>query len=326
MLQQTQVETVIPYFIRFVNRFPNIKQLAFASLDEVLQLWEGLGYYRRARSLHMAAQEIVRDHRGRFPRTFADVLKLPGVGRYTAGAILSIATDARLPILEGNTVRLFTRLLNLHEPVQQSSTQNQLWQFAEQILPTADCGNFNQALMELGNQICKPKQPLCQQCPVSQYCTAYQEGAPESLPLNPAKTSSQRLFESLFLIEDRGRMLLKKCESHERWQGLYDFPRLMNRSAKADRKILQSYLLESVGIEPTAIAVPQAPFWSTTHCVTKFKINLDVFRIATTNEKSSRRFEVAKPPYRWFRTKQIANLPLNKTARSAFNQLKSNKS
>ena len=166
MLQQTQVATVIDYFNRFVKRFPNIKRLAAASEADVLRLWEGLGYYRRARQLHAAAKTIVECHGGQFPTDITDVLALPGIGRYTAAAILSIAQDQRLPILEGNTIRLFARLLAMNSDPRTTENQKRLWEFSESLLPRKQVGDFNQSLMELGSEICTPRNPNCKICPL----------------------------------------------------------------------------------------------------------------------------------------------------------------
>src|SRR5687768_8168178 len=154
MLQQTQVATVIAYFERFLHRFPDVGSLAAADEQQVLRLWEGLGYYRRARQLHAAARKIVAEHGGQFPRSYEAVRGLPGIGRYTAGAILSIGLDQRLPILEANTIRVLSRLIALRDDPRTTRSQAPLWQVAEEILPAADCGAFNQALMELGSEIC----------------------------------------------------------------------------------------------------------------------------------------------------------------------------
>ena len=157
MLQQTQVATVIPYYVRFLQRFPDVEALAAAQEQELLRFWEGLGYYRRARQLHAAAQQILADHAGRMPTDFAAWRSLPGIGRYTAGAILSIALDQRLPILEANTVRLLARLAALEADPSSRHSQDRLWSLAESLVPPRRCGDFNQALMELGSTVCTPR-------------------------------------------------------------------------------------------------------------------------------------------------------------------------
>src|SRR5687768_10854498 len=161
MLQQTQVATVIAYFERFLHRFPDVGSLAAADEQQVLRLWEGLGYYRRARQLHAAAKVIVAEHSGRFPLAYDAVRSLPGIGRYTAGAILSIGAGARLPILEANTIRVLSRLTAFRGDPASSAGQKHLWQIAELTLPAKRVGTFNQSLMELGSEICTPKAPTC---------------------------------------------------------------------------------------------------------------------------------------------------------------------
>ena len=183
MLQQTQVATVEPYYQRFLERFPTLQALAAAPQQQVLRLWEGLGYYRRARSLHAAAKEIVQHHDGRFPENPELVKSLPGIGRYTAGAILSIALDQRQPILEGNTIRLLSRLSGYTDDVTSGSGQKQLWAISEMLLPRKRVGTFNQALMELGALVCTPRQPKCESCPVMSLCQAYLKNQQDKLSL-----------------------------------------------------------------------------------------------------------------------------------------------
>lgn len=187
MLQQTQITTVIPYFERWLARFPTVRALAEAPLDDVLKLWEGLGYYSRARNLHAAAQMVVADWNGRLPQTAADLLKLKGIGRYTAGAIASIAFDEPAPVLDGNVIRVLSRLTDLPDDVTQTSTKNALWQLAEQLVPTKRPGDFNQALMELGQQICLPAKPMCLLCPLSERCLARQRGTQLERPVRPPR-------------------------------------------------------------------------------------------------------------------------------------------
>ncbi len=176
MLQQTQVATVRDYFLRFIQRFPTVADLAAADETELMRLWEGLGYYRRARFMHQAAKKIVDEHGGSFPEQSADVFALPGIGRYTGGAILSIACNQPLPILEGNTVRVFSRLTALRTDVKSKAGVETLWDIATALVPEKQPGKFNQAAMELGALVCKPINPACDVCPVRKQCQAYQSG------------------------------------------------------------------------------------------------------------------------------------------------------
>ena len=167
MLQQTTVAAVKPYFERFLAAFPTVEKLAIADEHQVLRLWEGLGYYRRARGLHAAARQVVGEHRGKFPRDVPTLMQLPGIGRYTAGAIASIAFDVPAPILEANTIRLLSRIIGYRDDPTKTPGQWLLWQTAEDLLPQKDVARFNQALMELGSLVCTPANPKCDQCPLA---------------------------------------------------------------------------------------------------------------------------------------------------------------
>ena len=225
MLQQTQVATVVDYYKRFLKRFPTVKKLAAAQEAEVLKLWEGLGYYRRARQLHAAAKLVVQQHGGKFPTNFDSVLALPGIGRYTAGAILSISQDQQQPILEGNTIRLFARLMEMKSDPRTTSNQKALWEFSQSILPRKRCGDFNQALMELGSEICHPKRPQCLICPIHDLCPTAIKGLQESIPVAAKKIKYQELSEAVVVIKRGNKFLVRQCGTDERWAGLWDFAR-----------------------------------------------------------------------------------------------------
>ena len=183
MLQQTQVATVRDYFTRFMETFPTVHELAAADETDVLRAWEGLGYYRRARQLHAAAKQLVAEHAGEFPSDPAELQALPGIGRYTAGAIASIAFDKRAPILEANTIRLFSRLIAYRGNPHSTAGQRVLWQVAEEILPQKRVAHFNQALMELGSLVCTPVAPKCDECPLATVCAAKAAGLQQEIPI-----------------------------------------------------------------------------------------------------------------------------------------------
>src|SRR5262245_49092677 len=212
MLQQTQVATVIPYWKRFLARFPDVASLAAADEHEVLRLWEGLGYYRRARQLHAAARQIVKHHAGNFPASYEAVRSLPGIGRYTAGAILSIGLDQRLPILEANTVRVLSRLTAYRGDIASTAGQKHLWTVAESILPARRCGAFNQALMELGSQICTPRSPECQRCPVAELCAAREQNLVSRIPRPAKQTNYVDVTELAVVIRSGNRVALRRCQ------------------------------------------------------------------------------------------------------------------
>ena len=213
MLQQTQVATVVPYYHRFLAQFPDIRSLAAADEQEVLRLWEGLGYYRRARQLHAAAQRVATEHAGRFPASYDAVRSLPGIGRYTAGAILSIGRAARLPILEANTIRVLSRLFAFRGESASGAGQKHLWSLAELILPARDCGTFNQALMELGSEVCTPRGPACGRCPVAQFCQARALGLVDQIPLPAKRTTYEDVSEIAVVVRRGRRVLVRQCQA-----------------------------------------------------------------------------------------------------------------
>jgi len=226
MLQQTRVGTVIPYYRAFLKRFPSIKALAAAPLDEVLHHWTGLGYYARARNLHKTAQRIVSEHGGRFPREVDEVAALPGIGRSTAGAILALACDQPQPILDGNVKRVLTRLHGIAEPPARRSVETHLWELADRYTPTRRAADYTQAIMDLGATLCLPRTPLCGQCPVAKGCVARQSGEPESYPGKEARKSLPERRTTMVIIHDReqGAVLLEKRPPAGIWGGLWSFP------------------------------------------------------------------------------------------------------
>lgn len=260
MLQQTQVATVLPYYFRFLERFPTVHELASADEVELMRYWEGLGYYRRARQMHAAAKQIVEAHHGVFPVNFEDVLALPGIGRYTAGAICSFAYDAATPIVEANTQRLYARLLQWDKPLTERQSQDRLWEFATAILPEKNGSRkVNYATMELGSLVCKP-QPECSRCPVVGLCPTARNGLQASIPAPKVKTVYSDRFEVALLLRNSDcevpnqskrsvapKYLVRQCGPNEWWTGLWDFPRIeisAENFEELDRPLLVSSVHE----------------------------------------------------------------------------------
>jgi A/G-specific adenine glycosylase len=224
MLVQTTVAAVIPFFERFINRFPDVAALAAADEAEVVKAWEGLGYYRRARQLHGAARTIVREHGGTIPDDPAAVRALPGVGRYIAGAILSFAMDRPEPIVEANSQRVLARLLAVREDIKVASTRERLWQAAARLVPAENAGAFNQALMDLGALVCTPREPACLVCPLSQLCQARQLGLQDRLPATTPKAPPLAVREAaVVLVRDR-RVLILERAAGGLWERFWEFP------------------------------------------------------------------------------------------------------
>ena len=224
MLQQTQVTTVIPYFLRFVERFADVASLAAAPVDEVLHLWSGLGYYARARNLHKAAQLMVAEHGGELPETLEAVMALPGLGRSTAGAILSLGRHQHHPILDGNCKRVWARYGAVTGHPAQPATANLLWAMAERYTPAERCRDFNQAIMDLGATLCTRSRPDCAGCPLREGCVALAQGNPQAYPEpRPRKTLPVRAVRMLVLQSEEGVLLLKRPPTGI-WGGLWSLP------------------------------------------------------------------------------------------------------
>lgn len=322
MLQQTQVATALRYYSKFLAAFPTVRALAAAREQKVLRLWEGLGYYRRAHQLHAAAKIIVAQHDSRFPDDLETLRRLPGIGRYTAGAILSIAFDIPAPILEANTIRLLCRLLALRADPTSNPAQKILWKTAEELLPPREVGHFNQALMELGSLICSPRDPQCGQCPLQQLCPTYARNLQDRIPAIRRPPETEQVYEAAVLIHHRGRLLLRKCGPAERWAGLWDFPRFpLNSSLKLRRssknKTLAS-LTEGV-FQQTGVSIDEAEHFATLrHSVTRFRITLDCFTASCTDRSvrlSTRAAKNGLNKKRWVKPDELDDYPLSTTGR-----------
>ncbi|WP_109124000.1 A/G-specific adenine glycosylase [Dyella sp. C11] len=225
MLQQTQVVTVIPYFLRFVTALPTLRDLAAADEDTVLALWSGLGYYRRARFLHKAAQVCVEKHGGELPRDFDALADLPGIGRSTAGAILAQAHGLRFPILDGNVKRVLTRYLGIHGHPGQSAVEKQLWLQADALTPAERTADYTQAIMDLGATVCVRSKPRCDACPLARHCIAFRDGLTAKLPTaKPGKAIPTRDTIMLVLRDADGRILLERRGPQGVWSGLWSLP------------------------------------------------------------------------------------------------------
>lgn len=223
MLQQTQVATVVPYFLRFLARFPTAVDLAAADEQEVLRLWQGLGYYSRARNLHRAAKRVVADHDGFVPSTVEALLALPGVGRYTAGAVASIAFGRRAPILDGNVTRVLCRLHAVADDPRRPAVQQRLWAAAEAILPATRVGDFNSALMELGATVCTPRAPKCLVCPVADHCRARAMGVQDRIPLPRTAEPTPHERRAVLCVRRRGTWLIEQRPATGRWAAMWQF-------------------------------------------------------------------------------------------------------
>jgi A/G-specific adenine glycosylase len=314
MLQQTQVATVRDYFTRFTAAYPTVEQLAAADETDVLRLWEGLGYYRRARQLHAAAKQVVSEHAGNFPHELDALQSLPGIGRYTAGAIASIAFNKRAPILEANTIRLFARL-TAHDGIVASATmQRMLWHFAEEILPQKHIGKFNKALMELGALICTPTDPKCHECPLASVCAANAAGLQNKIPVAKPRTVFTELREAAVVVRKNGSVLLRRCGENERWAGLWDFPRF---ELEASGPLFAKREIAAKVESQTGVKCEPGPLWKTLkHGVTRYRITLECYE-AEYVEGRVRPNSAAE--VRWQSRSALPDLPLSTTGRKIAN-------
>lgn len=303
MLQQTQVATVIPYFLRFIGRLPTIENLASADEQFVLTLWQGLGYYSRARHLRQAAIRIVAEHGGRIPSDVDTLLQLPGIGRYTAGAIASIAYDQRAPILDGNVARVLCRLDAITGDPRQRSIQQHLWQRAAEILPANRCGDFNSALMELGSTVCTPRRPRCDSCPVRAACQAFASGVQQQIPA-PRKAKHLPLLRRHIVCVCRGgrrraRWLIEQRPSRGRWAGLWQFV-----TVQATKSPVTAAAIGAVtGVR---IDTPRQ-IGSVQHALTHRRYSYEVYVCRALGSIDLNGFD---PPRRWVRLDQLTSYPL----------------
>ncbi len=273
MLQQTQVATVIPYFERFLADFPTVQALAAAPLDRVLKRWEGLGYYSRARNLHRAAQRIAAN--GGFPANAAGLQELPGIGRYTANAIASIAFGEPVAVLDGNVMRVLSRLYDIADDIGATSTRTRLWTLAESLVPPSRPGDYNQAMMELGRTICKPRQPICSACPLTEHCLAFQRGTQSKRPVKTPKARTPHYDVAAGVIyDDAGQLLIAQRPADGLLGGLWEFPGGKQEPGETLPECLARELMEELAIrvEVGDLLV------KVKHGFTHFRITLHAFR------------------------------------------------
>lgn len=296
MLQQTRVDTVISYYHRFLERFPTAKSLADADEDDVLNLWKGLGYYSRARNLQKAAKVIITEHEGIFPENIAQVKKLPGVGDYTAGAIMSIAFNQPFPAVDGNVLRVITRIMGIDRDISLPGTKDEITQIVQDLIPVNHAGDFTQALMELGAVVCSPKSPACGICPVAENCIAYRQNKVDSLPVKKKKEKQQvTAFDALVFI-DENKLLMTRTHPGSLLKNLWGIPLI----AKEEERDLPANVLDRIGIEAHSFQ----PAGQIRHVFTHRIWEMDILLCS--------QFSViaAKPDFHWISVSEIGDLPV----------------
>lgn len=310
MLQQTQVKTVIPFWERWLRELPTIQSLASAPSEKIHKLWEGLGYYTRVRNMQKAAQQILEKHGGQFPEKFDDVLALPGIGRYTAGAICSIAFNQPKPILDGNVIRVLTRFFGIPENPREKKTHSQLWQLAENLVgraknakaanrgspspasrparETSACSHLNQSLMELGALVCTPRNPQCGLCPVKKMCVAFRENRTAELPnLGKRATTTERRFVAR-IFQRGGKFLVRQRPAGVVNAHLWEFPN------------------EEIDDKKSPVSKNCRPLVTVKHSITRYRITLNAF---ATGSRFSKKFAGANS--RWLTLAELRELPFS---------------
>lgn len=274
MLQQTRVDTVIPYYERFLNQFPGVQDLADASQQEVLKMWEGLGYYSRARNMHKAAQEVVNKYDSTFPDTYDELLNLKGIGPYTAAAISSIAFNRKQAVLDGNVIRVLSRYFGIKDDVRRSKVKNEIQEIADMLIPAENPGDFNQALMELGATICTPKKPACDNCPLSVNCIAYKSAETEIIPYkSPQKKIPQYQIGVGMITNNKGELLIALRPDDAMLGGLWEFPGGKKEEGEELPQTVQRELLEELGV----LVDVGEKFMELKHAYSHFKITLHAY-------------------------------------------------
>lgn len=316
MLQQTRAEVVSGYFERWMRSFPNVHALAEADEQEVLSLWQGLGYYSRAKRLHRAARYLVAEHRGELPMSVEALLEIPGIGPYSAGAISSIAFGRPAPLVDGNVVRVFTRLFALPGDPARAPLKKELWRIAAALARGPEPGNLNQALMELGATVCTPKKPACYACPLSRQCLAHGTAEPEDFPHKAPKKKVTPLDMRVALISRRGRVLVEQRPASARWWAdMWTFPFVEIPALPGQNAVLTRVAVKELwGIEDPDVQVEGLP--PLTHTVTRYRIELTPYRIElgtaplTLAAPTLAAVGDESPKRRWRRSSELSALPM----------------
>ena len=312
MLQQTRVDTVVPYFERFVGRFPTVQALAAANLDDVLKAWEGLGYYRRARNLKAGAEQIVRDGGARLPDDYEGLRALPGIGRYTAGAILSVAHGRPYPVVDGNVRRVLSRLWVVAE--RSAAVDAWLWATAAALLPDDRPGAFNEAMMELGATVCTPRQCRCERCPLADHCDGRRSGDPTAFPGRAARRPIPHKDVTAGVIRRGRRILVTRRRAEAMLGGLWEFPGGKVEPGETLEECLHREIDEELGI----IIRIERPLVAVKHAFSHFRITLHTF---LCRHSSGRVQDLGCDEHRWVEPRQLRDLAFPKADRVVIDAL-----
>lgn len=314
MLQQTRVETVIPYFNRWMELFPNVESLAAADEQQVLTAWEGLGYYSRARNMLKTARLVCEKFGGDFPSTTEELVRLPGIGRYTAAAVASIGFNADEAVLDGNVKRVFARIYRFEEPVNTPGGEKQLWPMVQALLPEGRGSDFNQALMDLGATICTPQKPECGKCPVSGLCVSFRDQQQENYPKLREKAPIPHLAVSAAVLRRDGCVLIARRPSKGLLGGLWEFPGGKVEEGETHASALTREIREELGVE----IIPVERLGTYRHAYTHFKVTLQAW-FAELEKGEPMALEASE--IRWVKIEQLAGFPMGKIDRAISSDL-----
>jgi len=306
MLQQTRVDQATPYFHRFMKRFPSLRSLATASQDDVLKMWEGLGYYSRARNLHKAAQIIMNEHKGRFPSSSEQILALPGVGGYTAAAIGSLAFNLDLAVLDGNVIRVLTRLFAYARDTRSTTAKKELQRLTDDLLVQGRAGDYNEAMMELGATVCMPRNPQCTVCPLSVVCLGYKSGRPMDYPVTAPKKKVPHIVVGAAVVTNRkGDVLIAQRRDKDMLGGLWEFPGGKQETGETIQQCIVRELREELGIN-----VETGDFLMTVkHAYSHFTMDMHTYYARI---RSGRPRPLHCQDYRWVPISGLREFPYSK--------------
>lgn len=322
MLQQTQAATVIPYYQRWLERFPTLQSVVDASEDKILKTWEGLGYYSRARNFQTACREVISKYDGKIPEDIEEIQQLPGIGRYTAGAVLSIAYDKPVPLVDGNVIRVLSRVFAVHKNPRKN--QKLFWKLAESLIPLKRSGDFNQAMMELGATVCMPTNPSCLICPVQDFCQAKKQGIQNQLPISPKRAKTQIVHLASALIQQNGKILLCQRKETGHLKGMWEPPTIPSTKEEDPKQRIENFIRQKTGMIINLDEKPKVIKTSRTHYRLIFNVlRGEILEVVSSAKKTNglratsgqRRATVLGYPTdlttaQWLPAKQISALPM----------------
>lgn len=303
MLQQTQMDRGVEYFYRWVELFPDVRSLAAADELAVFKAWEGLGYYSRVRNIRKAAGIIMAEHDGQMPDDYNTLLALPGIGPYTAAAVMSIAFDRPYPVIDANVARLFSRLADIDRPMRDRAVQRELHARLSEMLADASPRCFNQALMELGALVCLPRNPRCAECPVQSYCRALGAGTVADRPVGAGRAEKIDIVMACMIIEHGGRIFIQQRRDDDIWGGLWEFPGGRLKDGEKSEEAAVRELFEETELRAATVQ----PYRTVTHHFTRYRVTLHSFRCAL-REVMEPRLHAAKQ-YRWVAPEELERYP-----------------